>query len=107
MNAAPSATAAVSDSFARDHHSTGTKDMSFGKMSGARSPRSFEVHLRDAWVELISTHFETPEHAAAFFGVSEKTARNWATGSCGPRGGPVAYALKHMPGAARMLLGDT
>lgn len=81
--------------------------MSSGFFSKARSPRSFDAHLRDAWVALINKHFESPEHAAVFFGVTEKTARNWASGSCGPRGGPVAYAMKHMPEAAEMLLGDT
>lgn len=79
--------------------------MSVGFLSGAEKPRIFDAHLRDAWVTLINKHFQSPEHAVVFFGVSEKTARNWANGSCGPRGGPVAYALKHMPGAAETLLG--
>lgn len=80
--------------------------MSFGVLSGPEQPRTFDAHLRDAWVDLINKHFQSPEHAAVFFGVSEKTARNWAAGICGPRGGPVAYAMKHVPGAAQSLLGD-
>lgn len=79
--------------------------MSFGILSASERPRNFDQHLRDAWVHLINNHFQSPEHAAVFFGVTEKTARNWAAGECGPRGGPVAYAIKHMPGAAQMLLG--
>lgn len=80
--------------------------MSVGILSGAEKPRVFNEHLRDAWMELINKHFQSPEHAVVFFGVTEKTARNWASGICGPRGGPVAYAMKHMPGASEMLLGE-
>ncbi len=80
--------------------------MSSGFLSAAEKPRTFDSHLRDAWMELINKHFQSPEHAAVFFGVSEKTARNWAAGTCGPRGAPELYAIKHMPGAAKMLLGD-
>lgn len=106
MNAAPSSTAEHIHP-AQVNNSIGIKEMSFGFLSGGEKPRTFDAHLRDAWVTLINKHFDSPEQAAVFFGVSEKTARNWATGSCGPRGGPVAYAMKRIPGAATMLLGET
>lgn len=76
--------------------------MSSGFLS---DPKSFDRHLRDAWVELTNKHFQTAEHAAVFFGVTEKAARNWREGITGPKGGAVAYAIKTLPGAAEQLLG--
>lgn len=69
-------------------------------------PRSFDQHLREAWVELTNKHFQSAEHVAVFFGVTEKAARNWREGVSGPKGGSVAYAIKNMPGAAESLLGS-
>ena len=77
-------------------------NMSSGFLS---DPKSFDRHLRDAWVELTNKHFESAEHAAVFFGVTEKAARNWRKGVTGPKGGAVAYAIKTLPGAAERLLG--
>lgn len=68
-------------------------------------PRSFDQHLRNAWVELTNKHFQSAEHVAVFFGVTEKAARNWREGVTGPKGGAVAYAIKNVPGAADKLLG--
>lgn len=77
--------------------------MSSGFLS---DPRSFDQHLRDAWVELTNKHFQSAEHVAVFFGVTEKAARNWREGTTGPKGGAVAYAIKNVPGAADKLLGS-
>ena len=76
--------------------------MSSGFLS---DPKSFDRHLRDAWVELTNKHFQSAEHVAVFFGVTEKAARNWREGVTGPKGGAVAYAIKTLPGAAERLLG--
>ena len=99
------APALVSADFVAPHESdisTGSNTMSFGEMS---DPRSFDRHLRDAWVELTNKHFQSAEHVAVFFGVTERAARNWREGVTGPKGGSVAYAIKTLPGAAERLLG--
>lgn len=77
--------------------------MSFGTFG--HDARAYDAHLRDAWADLIRKHFQSYEHAAVFFGVSEKTVRNWAEGTCGPKGAAVGWAIKSLPGAAEKLLG--
>ena len=47
--------------------------MSSGQISA--DPKTFDRHLRDAWVELTNKHFQSAEHVAVFFGVTERAAR--------------------------------
>jgi hypothetical protein len=51
----------------------------------------------------LRAHFQSPLHAAVFFDVDEKAARNWWEGVTGPMGWVVEYAVLNIPGAKTWL----
>lgn len=75
--------------------------------SGRRAdPRSFQRLYPDRWHGFLKAHFRNSVEVAAFFDVTEKTARLWMEGCNAPRGWAVAYAVTRLPSAAKYLLAE-
>lgn len=67
-------------------------------------PRAFQRLYPDRWHDFLKAHFRNSVEVAAFFDVTEKTARLWLEGCNAPRGWAVAYAVTRLPSAAKYLL---
>ena len=79
--------------------------MSVDIYSGRRAdPRAFQRLYPDRWHGFLKAHFRNSVEVAAFFDVTEKTARLWLEGCNAPRGWAVAYAVTRLPTAAKYLL---
>lgn len=75
-----------------------------GVLSGRRAdPMAYRRAFRDRWGAFLRGHFQNPLHVAVFFGVDEKTARQWWNDVNQPSGWAVAYAREAVPGAAEFL----
>lgn len=79
-----------------------------GTSSGLASGRPFDMHryrtvFPDRWAALLRAHFRNSVEVAYFFGVDEKAARNWLSGTSGPSGAFVALAAVSIPGAMAAL----
>ena len=64
----------------------------------------FRAVFPDRWSSLLQRHHRDSEEIAFFYGVDEKTARNWLEGATGPRGAHVAMAFEAYPVAAMTIL---
>lgn len=78
--------------------------MSPGKFSKRRA-LTYRQQFAAQWSQLIRDSFDSPEHAAAIFGVEGSTARKWWEGSHAPSGFAVGYAFALVPDAASRFLG--
>ncbi len=58
----------------------------------------------DLWADFLRAHFRNHQHVAVFFGVDERTARDWLSGRHGVNSAPVIFALRSIPGAVAELL---
>lgn len=82
-------------------------NMSSDIYSGRRAdPRAFQHLYPDLWHGFLKAHFRNSVEVAAFFDVTEKTARLWMEGCNAPRGWAVAYAVTRLPTAAKYLLAE-
>lgn len=66
---------------------------------------TYRQHFAERWSRFIRSEFDSPEHAAAVFGVDGSTAKKWWAGSHARSGFAVGYAFEHLPGAAAGLRG--
>lgn len=67
-------------------------------------PEDWRARVATRWAGYIADRFGGDSEAAAvWFGVSEKSARNWMAGA-GPHAAAVLYALATLPGALAVLL---
>ena len=58
----------------------------------------------DRWGAFLRAHFRDHVHVAYFFGVNEKTARNWWGGIGAPRGEVVLAVVARCPSAVAVLM---
>jgi hypothetical protein len=56
------------------------------------------------WADFLRSHFRNHQHVAVFFGVDDRTARDWLSGRHGVNSAPVIFALRSIPGAVAELL---
>ena len=63
----------------------------------------FRAVFPDRWAALLRKHFRDARHVQFFFGVSERTARDWLDGVSAPAGPFVALACVSIPGATSHL----
>lgn len=94
------------------HHGASGAVLSFG-MRPEELPvaRPIDLHrfravFPDKWASLMQKHFQSGEHVAFFFGVSERTARGWLEGTSKPTGPSAILAAARIPGAVQFLLGE-
>ena len=66
----------------------------------------FRTVFPDKWSDLMRTHFQSGEHIAFFFGVSERTARGWLEGTSKLTGPSAILAAAQIPGAIQFLMGE-
>ena len=75
-----------------------------GKPSGhSPDPRRFRALYPDRWFSFLHAHFRDHVQVAYFFGVSERTGRDWWEGKTGSQGWAVAYAIENVPNAVQFL----
>ena len=75
-----------------------------GKPSGhSPDPRKYRALYPDRWIAFLKAHFRDHMQVAYFFGVSERTGRDWWEGKTGSQGWAVAYAVDQIPTAAEYL----
>ena len=75
-----------------------------GKPSGlSPDPRRFRALYPDRWHAFLHAHFRDHLQVAYFFGVSERTGRDWWEGKTGSQGWATAYAIENIPTAAQYL----
>ncbi len=65
----------------------------------------FRVVFPDRFSGLLKAHFRDTEHIAHFFGVKERTARDWVNGVSNPNGPSAIIACARIPGALAHLIG--
>ena len=70
----------------------------------AFDPWRFKAIFPDRWSAFLRAHLRSVEHAAVFFGVTERAARDWCLGASGARGSHVAIAFAADPEGARRIL---
>ena len=58
----------------------------------------------DRWSAFLRAHFRDHVHVAYFFGVDERTARNWWNAIGAPRGEVVLAVVARCPSAVALLL---
>lgn len=58
----------------------------------------------DRWADFLRSHFRNHQYVAVFFGVDDRTARDWLSGRHGVNSAPVIFALRSIPGAVAALL---
>ena len=80
--------------------SSGTKSVADGR---AVDLHRYRALFPQRWSAFLRAHFRDPVHAAYFFNVDEKTARNWFEGVTGPQGWAVARAIAAVPTARAWL----
>lgn len=66
-------------------------------------PRRYRALYPDKWHTFLHSHFRDSLHVGFFFGVSERTARDWWEGVTTSQGWAVAYAIDTIPDAAACL----
>lgn len=66
-------------------------------------PRRYRALYPDKWHMFLHSHFRDSLHVGFFFGVSERTARDWWEGVTTSQGWAVAYAIDTIPGAGACL----
>lgn len=59
----------------------------------------------DRWQAFIKANFRDLQHIQFFFGVSERTAREWRDGVGSPRAEAALYAVSRFPHALTQLMG--
>ena len=75
-----------------------------GKPSGnSPDPRRYRALYPDRWHLFLHAHFRDAQHVAFFFGVSERTGRDWWEGVTASQGWAVAYAIETIPAAQAFL----
>ena len=90
-----------------DHSVTDRAEQSFGELA---VERPFDLHrfralFPDRWAGFLRSHFRNSAEIAAFFGVDDKTARNWVEGSTKPTAPSAIIAVARIPGALAQLMG--
>jgi hypothetical protein len=60
--------------------------------------------LPGQWSSFIRAHFRSSTEVGYFFGVDEKTARNWFNGTSEPRMSAFAALMKRCPQPARLAI---
>lgn len=98
--------AALSPPSLPDRHSAAMPAVSCGEFP---APRAVDLHrfrtvFPNRWAKLLRTHFRSLLEVQVFFGVSERTARDWLSGTTGPAGAFVVIACQAIPGAADELM---
>lgn len=66
-------------------------------------PRRYRALYPEKWHSFLRAHFRDAMQVGFFFGVSERTARDWFEGVTRSQGWAVAYAVETIPGAAEYL----
>ena len=75
-----------------------------GKPAGhSPDPRRYRALYPDLWHSFLRAHFRDHLHVAYWFGVSERTGRDWWEGITTSQGWAVAYAIETIPTAAAYL----
>ncbi len=75
-----------------------------GKPAGnSPDPRRYRALYPDRWHNFLHAHFRDAQQVGYFFGVSERTARDWWEGVTRSQGWAVAYAIETIPTAAQFL----
>ena len=85
---------------------TGGPALSSGEFSGG-TPIDLHAIRRmmpDRWSAFLHAHFRDRVHVAYFFGVDERTARNWWDGIGAPRCEVVLAVVARCPGAVVALM---
>jgi hypothetical protein len=78
--------------------------LSAGKSPSSNpDPRRYRALYPDKWQAFLHAHFRDAVHVAYFFGVSERTGRDWWEGVTASQGWAVAYAIEAIPTAAAYL----
>lgn len=100
MMVAPSVSASLSPSLPL----TLVKAEASGKPAGnSPDPRRYRALYPDRWHNFLHAHFRDAQQVGYFFGVSERTARDWWEGVTRSQGWAVAYAIETIPTAAQFL----
>ena len=68
--------------------------MSPRKFSQRNKVLTYRQQFASRWSDFIRANFESPEEAAAIFGVDGSTAKKWWAGSHAPSGFAVGYAYE-------------
>ena len=68
-----------------------------GKFSQKREALKYRQHFAARWAQFLHANFDSPEEAAAFFGVDGTTSQRWWSGLHRPTGDVVAYAYEKKP----------
>lgn len=66
-------------------------------------PRRYRALYPDKWHGFLHAHFLDAQQVGYFFGVSERTARDWWEGVTRSQGWAVAYAIESIPTAREYL----
>ena len=75
-----------------------------GKFSAKQRALTYRQHFAARWSQFIRAKFDSPEEAAAHFGVDGSTAAKWWAGEHAPSGFAVAYAYEDFPAEAGQML---
>lgn len=62
--------------------------------------------MPERFAQLLEAQFRSNDEAAMFFGVTERTIRNWKAGRNEPAASTVLFLIHQRPTAARQLLGE-
>ncbi len=106
----------------QDHGATGARAASSGEsfrkpisVAGAApdplAGRLADLHalrraMPERFAQLLEAQFRSNDEAALFFGVTERTIRNWKAGRNEPAASAVLFLIHTRPSAARQLLGE-